>query len=262
MDFRKLIPLVLLASATSPAFAGSGEPIYTPTQPINPMFISVDRVNAGIERNANRYSLSMMHQTRGSIAANFDLATDSMYVAKGTQVQAFTFTQVATAMHPNNSALQQQAIEAFRQLASDRSGVLSYQSRSFRESEPWNPLPSDCDLSPCTPAWYNGYGSSIRIDLRPPPNTGPDLSGWPPEIIAIDRANFERARDDACDDQTDAALNARLGMGAALASCGTAEFGLPAIACGASIGTVGVNLRTMSRKGKTCNSRYPGPGKW
>lgn len=262
MDFHKLIPLVLLATATSPALAGSGEPIYTPAQPVNPQFISIDRVNAGIERNVSRYSLSMSHQTRGAIAANFDLATDSLYIAKGTQVQSFTFSQVANAMHPGNAALQQQAIENFRQLASDRSGIVSYQARSYRDSQPWNPIPTDCDLSPCTPAWYNGYGTSIRIDLRPPASTGPDLSGWPAEIIALDKANFEREREEACDDQTDAALSAGLGMGAALATCATSEFGLPAVACGASIGTVGVSLRTMSRKGKTCNSRYPGPGKW
>lgn len=261
MEFRRFA-LLFLALSTPHAFAGDGDPIYTPELPVDENIIIPDSFNAGIDKSLNRYSMSMALEGNMPVAATLDLATDSIYVARGTSVQAFTFTQVAIEMYPGNTALQGQAIEEFRQLSQDRTGILSYQERQDPGSKPFNPYPFDCDLSPCSPAWYNGYGTQIRIDLRPPYSNEPDLSGWSPEIIAYDRASFERAREEACDDQTDAAIGAGLSIGAAMASCGTSEFGLPAIACGASIGAIGLNMRQMSRNERTCRSRYPGPGKW
>lgn len=261
MELRKIVVVALFITASKAALAlPSGEPILTPGEDFDQVYIDV--ANAGIERNIDRFSMSFSHQQKGTLSTSFDSATDSLYIAKGTQVRAFTFNQVATAMYPGNSTLQQQAIENFRDLATDRSGMLFYQERSDRATLPYTGTPGDCDLSPCLARWYNGYGREIRIDLFKPTPPGPDLTGWSPEVVAIDRANFERARQDACGDQTDAALGAGVGMAAALTTCSISEFGLPALACGASIGSVGLSLRTMSRKGKTCDSSYPGPGKW
>lgn len=88
--------------------------------------------------------------------------------------------------------------------------------------------------------------------------------GYPPQYPhdTPDYRNWERWRDDHCDDLTTDKLDF-VGSGLIfLGSCAASETGIGAVGCAATYVTTVAAGRKMSIDKMDCNSKYPGPDNW
>lgn len=118
-----------------------------------------------------------------------------------------------------------------------------------------------CDLSPCTP--YIRHGDN-RIFYMRDAWSGTSYAGavTQQQRFADDFRNWQRHRNDACQDMRDnMAAGALAGVGIAV-TCPAVMTGVGAVACAISVVAFVHQQRLVARDARDCQSKYPGPGKW
>jgi hypothetical protein len=247
-----------------------GSLLSLPALAVNGGINTKDRDIRGLDRMLDYQQVRMGDQITINIRTEkvssstmvIDRSTQAVYIAAGSaNVQAYSFSQLATLSYPNNPNMQASFINQLNTAAFQTPRALF---GGFSGSYTGIPLP--CQLSPCARGWQNGYGS--WSEWAPIVPNVLDLSMWDPQVIAIDRAAFERATREACKEAHGSGVDNAILMVGTVGSClaiGSGGGAVPAaVGCGA--GAAGV-VRSITRQGDAehrCHHKnnYPGPGKW
>lgn len=152
-------------------------------------------------------------------------------------------------------------------LQKDAAG-LNPQAKSWPQSFT-DPYP--CDMSPCGPFDIPASNPYYTPTVLPGEEYGvsglPDGLGGPnpsPELLALDRFNFNQWRQERCELANGfwSNLGYAAGVGGTLAACLTVETGVGGVACAAGYVALVAAAQEMERAANDCNSEYGGWLNW
>lgn len=219
-----------------------------------------------VNPSSGQMTASLTNAIGDRVSFTLDRATDAVYLADSQgRVSSLSIPQLASTYAPGDFSLQNSFVSEIR---SSVSGTQSHILEMFGgppgfQFSPPNGIPSACDMSPCI---YRSEYRTTTLDsfVRwSPESIDFSYTNWyTPEQIDEDRDDFSRWQNQECDKASGEFTEFLLTGTGAVASCGTSEFGLTAVACGAMVAATLKKIKAQNDASWNCRSAYPGPGKW